>query len=244
MNILTKGLVMLTLAMGVMGTASAEFIRTDWKSEGDAQVVTDKDTGIEWMKLNQTRNWSVDEVAAEMGEGGKFEGFRFATQAEVFELMDKWFPSSNITEDEPFYQKTTYRNTYTSSSVNTTGFFNWFGYRQSYYQSGTDWTRLSYGFTNDVESGEITMSGAYHRNYWQVNGTNRRVYSDWSTFESTTKSINYGVWIVSDGGETYSSLNDPTLNINNPNAPINASAPLAIGAIGLMLVGMRRRKTT
>lgn len=86
------------------------------------------------------------------------------------------------------------------------------------------------------------MSGVYHLNYWAINGTKRRVYNQWGDLTTDFSHGNYSVWIVSDGGATYSSLNEPTLNINNPNSPINASAPLKLGALGLMLVGMRRRK--
>jgi len=45
-----------------------------------------------------------------------------------------------------------------------------------------------------------------------------------------------GVLLVSDGGVTLSSINDPSLNIQNPQAPINqVSAPL-LGGFGLMTI--------
>lgn len=56
-------------------------------------------------------------------------------------------------------------------------------------------------------------------------------------------SSDFGVYLVSDGGVTLSSINDPTLNQNNPNSPAKLSVPGAIAALGLAgLFGWRRRK--
>lgn len=58
----------------------------------------------------------------------------------------------------------------------------------------------------------------------------------------------FGVWLVSDGGTTLTSINNPTLNLNNPKAPINmadVSAPAGLAAAGvlMLMLGARRRAT-
>lgn len=55
-----------------------------------------------------------------------------------------------------------------------------------------------------------------------------------------------GVYLVSDGGTTLSSINDPSININNPKAPINmadVSAPVGLATAGvlMLMLGARRR---
>ena len=56
-----------------------------------------------------------------------------------------------------------------------------------------------------------------------------------------------GVYLVSDGGTTLSSLNDPMLNANNPNSPANqqpvpVNAPVSLLALALIALGFRKQK--
>lgn len=59
----------------------------------------------------------------------------------------------------------------------------------------------------------------------------------------------YGVYLVSDGGLTLSSINNPEININNPKSPINqvsdVSAHAGLGILGmfLMCLGFRRLRS-
>lgn len=61
-----------------------------------------------------------------------------------------------------------------------------------------------------------------------------------------TRSSNVGIYIVSDGGPTLSSIDDPSLNINPPKALINmadVSAPAGLAAADLLMLmlGARRK---
>ena len=63
--------------------ANAELIETDWKAGGDALATLHEETGLEWLDLTQTDGMSIDQVAAQTGEGGSFEGWRIATFDEI-----------------------------------------------------------------------------------------------------------------------------------------------------------------
>ena len=54
----------------------------------------DTDTGLYWIKLTETRGNSYDDMTAELGLGGNFEGWRFATLEEVESFIAAYgFPS-------------------------------------------------------------------------------------------------------------------------------------------------------
>jgi hypothetical protein len=59
---------------------------TDWRVPGDNQIARDSVTGLEWLNVNVTTSMSVTEVTAELGPGGMFEGFRYATASEVEQM--------------------------------------------------------------------------------------------------------------------------------------------------------------
>ena len=91
-------------------------------------------------------------------------------------------------------------------------------------------------------SGSYTLSGMYNASGgFGGNVAIKGIYN-----------INYsvknrGVWLVSDGGMTFSSNNDPSINANNPNAPINqvsASVPLpaSLGLLAMTLLGFSARR--
>jgi uncharacterized protein YjbI with pentapeptide repeats len=59
----------------------------DWQVPGDGQITFDSATGLDWLNLTVTANMSVTDVTAGLGPGGAFEGFRYATAAEVEQLF-------------------------------------------------------------------------------------------------------------------------------------------------------------
>jgi len=52
----------------------------------------DTDSGLQWLDLTASDNRSVNDVTANLGVGGDYEGFRYATVDEVLEL----FVNANI----------------------------------------------------------------------------------------------------------------------------------------------------
>lgn len=60
------------LASFLSAGANADLIQTDWKSTGDGLASIDTTSGIEWIDLSLTRNYSIDSILHELAEGGKF----------------------------------------------------------------------------------------------------------------------------------------------------------------------------
>ncbi|MBI5461690.1 MAG: hypothetical protein HY941_05840, partial [Gammaproteobacteria bacterium] len=66
--------------------AHAVVVDQDWRTPGDANVLYDTEAGMRWLDLSVTANLSHDRVVVNLGPGGRFEGFRLATQSEVLTL--------------------------------------------------------------------------------------------------------------------------------------------------------------
>jgi len=50
----------------------------------------DTQSGLEWLDLNQTQGLSFDEVSAQLGAGGTYAGYRYATTAEAQNLLGQF----------------------------------------------------------------------------------------------------------------------------------------------------------
>ncbi len=63
----------------------------------NGRFTTDTDTGLDWLDVTETVNMSYNDVIKEMGIGGKFEGFRYAT-AEEFNTFVGHYTDTIITQ--------------------------------------------------------------------------------------------------------------------------------------------------
>lgn len=203
---------------------NASLIPTDWKNAGDALATLDTDTGLEWLDLSLTARDSLETLASRLSSD--LAGWRMATQSEVDRL--------HLNYDSTLYStKVEYIGT-TNTKMNP-------------------WRSL-FGITG---SGSASM-GVYQRDdgQWGVVGAYRTGLPRWLTMGGSMNlsemqySINVwsGYFLVSDGGTTLSSQLNPTLNANNPNAPVNQSPSdvsihASFGLLGLLLMtlGFRRR---
>lgn len=231
---LKKLLVIATLAAGLISTqASAAFVPTDWKVGGDKGAVLDEGTGVEWLRLESTRNQSFDTILSQLET--TYAGWRLPTYSEVTDMISRFFSQYGA---NPF-----------AGSIETRG---------GVYLTAAQAFAKTFGNTK--------ISGRHHVGmYLDDSGSLRYVgaYSDGSSsyslyfglgvtsvlnFSSVYNSGgNWGTFLVSDGGTTLSSINDPALNINNPNAPINmadVSAPAGLAAAGLLMLMLGARRKT
>jgi hypothetical protein len=197
-----------TLLLGTIALASmasqAELMETDWKNIGDGNATLDTETGLEWLDLTETTPMYYDLVVEQLDT--TFSGWRLPTETEIKELYAHAF--SNY---DP-------QSSATSIAATTTDKENWDSL-----------------FSDDIVKGMAI--------YLSDNGTLRQT-GMWSgtlytTLYGSTVSggyghSQYGTFLVSDGGTTLSSLANPSLNANNPNAPTGGTS-VPLPATGLLL---------
>ena len=64
-------------------SVNAAIISADWQSTGDNLITQDTASGLEWLDLTVTAGMSYNEVSAQLGTGGAFDGWVYATVAQV-----------------------------------------------------------------------------------------------------------------------------------------------------------------
>lgn len=227
----TAALLMAFIASG----AQAGFTHTDWRYSGDEDAVLHEETGIEWLSMNSSKGLTFADVDNQMQDGYYFDGWRYATTSEVDSMITSFFDDA----------MSVYLNTGddTSMKAKATEFISMFD-ATTYLSRGDH--KQSFGVTlGDDGYAYRAGVGRYLSSYatvpWEVNLLSLEEDTDVPNYEAN----NSGFFLVSDGGVTLSSQLNPMLNINNPNAPVNASAAavpvLGTGVIGLAFALFRIR---
>jgi len=85
-----KKLLIAALFLGLMQNAHADIIDNE-------TYLTDEDSGLDWLDVTATIGQSYDEVSAQLGRGGKYEGWKYATSAQLKQLV------TNFYDDQPPY---------------------------------------------------------------------------------------------------------------------------------------------
>jgi len=221
-------LIAATLLLSIT-SAQAALVESDWKNAGDTLATLDTDTGIEWLDLTQTLGMSINEAS-----GDVFEDWRFPTKSEVSQMMDNAFPS--------FYGYNDRYVTSASADRDANHFRDMFGTTRSY--SAHDTTRGI--FKNDPGGSysvlKTVMDDTRDTDYVQL-GSGYNFSNDYDFSRSSA-----GVYLVSDGGTTLSSIENPELNSNNASAPVNTAVPepSSLALLGLTLMGfasVKRKKS-
>jgi hypothetical protein len=217
MNTVQKLFALSVISLASM-SASAELISTDWKVSGDAKAALDTVSGKEWLSLNETSGYAYNNIQELIQT--EFINWRLGTEAEVAELMFNTFGAlpyyngSAVLGGGQYDNEQSFRNTlgYSYSNTMSIGLV----YSDTYDHLGIS------GFTKGSNSGY-----AYNT---EVNHSHRS--SGWEEA---------GIFLVSDGGTTLSSINDPSINAN-ANVPLPATAALL--GLGLLGFGAPRKKST
>jgi hypothetical protein len=68
--------------------AVGSIISGDDPVHGPGSLTIDTNSGLEWLELTLSTNLSPDFVSTQLGQGGLFEGFRYATIAELTALFE------------------------------------------------------------------------------------------------------------------------------------------------------------
>ena len=206
-----------------------DFFETDVSSIGDALSTLDYSTGLEWLDFSQTAGMSIDQVRTETEVGGRFYGWRLPTGKEVTTLFNNWFDydSDGQTPQTTHWRVFDKNSSWTSTFADTFGYSN-FPRSYALYEGANDQTLL-FGVGN--------FSNADYLYFNYISG-------DAPT--SSDSSVYFGVSLVSDGGTTLSSINDPLLNINNANAPVNNVSAFGFSMVTVAMMGLlgfRRRQS-
>ena len=76
------------LEFGLAANADTEqLVSRDDATHGLDSITIDTQSGLEWLDLTKSTNLSADVVATQLGVGGDFDGFRYASIAELTELF-------------------------------------------------------------------------------------------------------------------------------------------------------------
>jgi len=227
--------------------ANAGFVSLDWKVEGDNKATLDEDTGLEWLKLSETDNLSVNNVKNLLES--TYAGWRLPTEFEVNQLLGNVLPTFPFVDGDTGYSSSAYQSyastwrsvmgtgrTYSTSAINQ--------YYDHYYSWGL----------YEASDSTIQLTGAYLRRYRTNNKTYwlGNIYDGYEhvNYNPDYASANFSVFLVGDGGATLTTQNDLSLTQNNPNSPYNATTDvpepagillLASGLFGLAMVKRKRK---
>ncbi len=147
-----------------------------------------------------------------------FSGWRLPTIAEIDTYFAHWFPGITIGAGNQGFDPSL-----------TNQFVDFMGDRGDGYAAA-----FNMNDTGTLKLWQISPAGGVWNNYHSYN-------------QYLGGHSGVGIFLVSDGGTTLSSQLDPTLNINNPEAPINNSvadvaSPLMLSGLALFLMAAGRRK--
>ena len=70
--------------------ANASLISTDWQTVGDNLITYDDVSDLRWLDLTETNDMTRLDVLAQLGSGGQFDGWRYATSDEVVTLWSNF----------------------------------------------------------------------------------------------------------------------------------------------------------
>ena len=100
-----------------------------------------------------------------------------------------------------------------------------------------------------LDGATVLGAGVYHRNSWGSHSGQSWV-NDVTSNTLVSSFSGSGAFLVSDGGTTLSSINNPALNGNNPNAPVNnqpvtdVPAPFGVAMfVAFLAVTLCRKRT-
>ena len=193
--------------------AQAELVSTDWKVEGDSLAMLDTLSGKEYLSFSQTIDYNLESIQSELS--GQFSGWRVANYDEIKGLLSSYIKSYDFEESLAWgnsfrlYGEDQVAGLHLRSLMSPSSSFD------GHYSTG-----LHYG-----KDGEATSSGV----------------SNWSGadmgFDTTQKDAYTAVWLISDGGTTYSSIQDPSIN-----TPQVASVPVGAAISSLLMFGLLRTR--
>lgn len=202
------------LALAFAIPVSADVINTDLKTLKDKLVISDTDTGLEFLKLTETLNVSVNDVKSRLNT--TYLGWRLANEAEVSSLLGNLLNST--INSVGLYDEINGATSISNNDLYLQGDILGFSDVSNY--------RRSYGFvTNNIE----THSSMYGFWYRELNNT-ASIYRDHSQYSNSSVITYFSTWLVRDSV-------DASLNQND------VATPLSISGLATLFFLFSRRKS-
>jgi len=85
-----QNLLLIVSTLILSANANSAIISTDWHTAGDNLITRDTASGLDWIDLTETNGQSYNFVSGELGIGGLYEGYRYATDDEVISLWSNF----------------------------------------------------------------------------------------------------------------------------------------------------------
>jgi hypothetical protein len=215
MNIFKQAVLVATLSLASI-SVSAELISIDLNTANDNLVTLDTQTGLEWLDLSLT----VNQKWFDFRNGGY--GFRVPTYDEVKALM-----TNNVTSVDDLFSHGSHYPTGDNSDLI------WLSTLLGSNTTTPDAGAFAYGLFKH-ERGDIEL--------FSTTGSVMAGLDSNYGYTWTSTYYNQGIMMVSDGGVSYSSLLDPSINL----AVSDASVPLpaTLGLLALSMLGFSARRKT
>ncbi len=220
-----------TLVFGLTSTANAALIGV---VDHDAYF-TDTTNGLDWLDVTTSVNRSHNDISSQLGAGGDFVGWRYATMAEFSQMIDSTtgLATGVSAFAPPFYNE----NELFAELINLFGdtLDNWaqsiFG--KSYdeqYGNPLGSTAFTFGLLADAQQGLAVRYRQAKIADYDANPTDLDWVDISNAVSPDSKSEDYGSYLVRG---------------TNTSATVSTSATLPLIAIGMIgLIALRRRTPT
>lgn len=202
--------------------SQAALIETDVNTKGDALATLDTNTGIEWLDLTETQLRNVsgtteEAIATVLAEN---PGWRLPTQEEVTTLIMGYFPMA--VSGEAVLLKENYFPAYKNIYDQFESFFGRSSSYDGHYRMGlySDGENYQSAGLSTWSGGQVALDRIYKRN------GNEKIYN--------------ALFLVSNGGLTLSSRENPDINIPEHSLR-DVPAPL-FGFTSLAMLGLLWRR--
>jgi len=227
------------MALTMSVSAHAELQVKDWKAAGDGLITFDTETGLEWLNLSQTLNNSINTITPLLQS--EFAGFAVADKAQIDVMVNTVMPSIFTTEE--YYLGRDGSDSNAASPIVDTAESAAF---RTFFRDVNSYTYGAFSHDED-ETGQYT-AGLLGNNTWgngQVAYYDLRMTDDhyaMGHFWGSGYNKHSGVYLVSQGGYSYSSLNDAEMQSIQANALANVPVPVGMGVMALALAGVTARR--
>ncbi|MBE9560823.1 MAG: VPLPA-CTERM sorting domain-containing protein [Proteobacteria bacterium] len=94
-----KSIALVATTMVLSTSVNAAIVNADWQTDSDNLITrvtgTGPGGGLEWLDLTATTSRSYADISSKFGTGQEFEGWRYATTAEISDFFDAFGGDSN-----------------------------------------------------------------------------------------------------------------------------------------------------